>query len=283
MQICTSILQIKALLSKARSAGKTVGLVPTMGALHAGHGSLIKNCSLENDLTVVSIFVNPTQFSPNEDLDKYPRTFEADVKLAAENGAQIIFHPQVLELYPAATPTWVEVTGPITKVMCGRSRPIHFRGVTTVVCKLFNIIQPTRAYFGQKDAQQVSILKKMVHDLMFDLEIVVVPILREQDGLALSSRNIYLSVQERRAALILSHSLQVAQASFLNGERDPKIILQLILATLASEPLAVIDYVELAQLPDLNPCNKPMQGANLLALAVCFGKTRLIDNIILEA
>lgn len=283
MKVCTNINEIRAILTQARTSGKSIGLVPTMGALHAGHASLIAASSARDDITVVSIFVNPTQFAPNEDLAKYPRTFEADKQLASAHGAQIIFYPDVAELYPDGEPTWVEVTGDITKVLCGKSRPIHFRGVTTVVSKLFNIIKPTRAYFGQKDAQQVQVLKKMVRDLMFDLELIVLPIIRESDGLALSSRNIYLSTSERAAALVLSTSLQLAQSAFSQGERNPEKILTLVLNNIATEKLATVDYVEIWQLPDLTCCTNPMQASNLLAVAVYFGKTRLIDNIILEA
>ncbi len=283
MKVCTNINEIRAILNQARTSGKSIGLVPTMGALHAGHASLIAASSSRDDLTVVSIFVNPTQFAPNEDLAKYPRTFEADKQLALAHGAQIIFYPDVTELYPTGEPTWVEVTGDITKVLCGKSRPIHFRGVTTVVSKLFNIIKPTRAYFGQKDAQQVQVLKKMVRDLMFDLELIVLPIIRESDGLALSSRNSYLSASERAAALVLSTSLQLAQRAFSQGERNPEKILTLVLNNIATEKLATVDYVEIWQLPDLTCCTNPMRANNLLAVAVYFGQTRLIDNIILEA
>ena len=283
MKVCTNINEIRTILNQARTSGKSIGLVPTMGALHAGHASLIAASSSRDDLTIVSIFVNPTQFAPNEDLAKYPRTFEADKQLALAHGAQIIFYPDVAELYPDGEPTWVEVTGDITKVLCGKSRPIHFRGVTTVVSKLFNIIKPTRAYFGQKDAQQVQVLKKMVRDLMFDLELIVLPIIRESDGLALSSRNIYLSASERASALVLSTSLQLAQTAFSKGERNPEKILTLVLNNIATEKLATVDYVEIWQLPDLTCCTNPMRAKNLLAVAVYFGQTRLIDNIILEA
>lgn len=283
MKVCTNINEIRTILNQARTSGKSIGLVPTMGALHAGHASLIAASSSRDDLTIVSIFVNPTQFAPNEDLAKYPRTFEADKQLALAHGAQIIFYPDVTELYPTGEPTWVEVTGDITKVLCGKSRPIHFRGVTTVVSKLFNIIKPTRAYFGQKDAQQVQVLKKMVRDLMFDLELIVLPIIRESDGLALSSRNIYLSASERASALVLSTSLQLAQTAFSKGERNPEKILTLVLNNIATEKLATVDYVEIWQLPDLTCCTNPMRAKNLLAVAVYFGQTRLIDNIILEA
>ncbi|MBP2651717.1 MAG: panC [Firmicutes bacterium] len=282
MNICTTVEEMRQLLKPARLANKSIGFVPTMGALHAGHASLITAASKANDITVVSIFVNPTQFAPNEDLDNYPRTFEQDVKLAANCGADIIFKPDVACLYPAGDPTWVEVTGDITKVLCGKSRPIHFRGVTTVVSKLFNIVGPTNAYFGQKDAQQVQIIKKMVRDLMFDIKINAMPIVREEDGLALSSRNAYLSPAERKAALVLSKSLTSALTAFNNGVVNTQQLLNQVIDSIQSEPLAKIDYVEIYQLPDLTACQAELARSNLLAVGVYIGKTRLIDNIILE-
>ncbi|MBP2642578.1 MAG: pantothenate synthetase [Firmicutes bacterium] len=282
MILCTTIEEIRRILTPALLASQSIGLVPTMGALHDGHASLIKTSSKENQITVVSIFVNPTQFAPNEDLDNYPRTFEQDIKLASASGADIIFHPTVKCLYPSDDPTWVEVTGNITKVLCGKSRPIHFRGVTTVVSKLLNIVKPTKAYFGQKDAQQLQIVKKMVRDLMFDVEIIAMPIIREKDGLALSSRNAYLLPAERKAALILSKSLNVALTAFNNGVTNPQQLANLVIDCIQCEPSAKIDYVEIYQLPDLTSCQTDLTGRNLLAIGVYIGKTRLIDNIILE-
>ena len=282
MILCKTVEELRNEIAIAKTAGKTIGLVPTMGALHEGHASLVKAANQENDVVVVSVFVNPTQFGPNEDLDSYPRTLDADCKLAEAQGADIVFAPSPKEMYPSEDMTWVEVTGDVTKVLCGRSRPIHFRGVTTVVSKLFNLAQPDRAYFGQKDAQQVQVLKRMVKDLFFNLQMRIMPIVREADGLAKSSRNTYLSAEERQAGLILSKSLKHAQELFAAGERDPQQLVAATTALIKTEPMADIDYVEIYQMPDLNECQNPMQGENLLALAVRFGTTRLIDNTILE-
>ena len=282
MILCKTVEELRNEIAIAKTAGKTIGLVPTMGALHEGHASLVKAANQENDVVVVSVFVNPTQFGPNEDLDSYPRTLDADCKLAEAQGADIVFAPSPKEMYPSNDMTWVEVTGDVTKVLCGRSRPIHFRGVTTVVSKLFNLAQPDRAYFGQKDAQQVQVLKRMVKDLFFNLQMRIMPIVREADGLAKSSRNTYLSAEERQAGLILSKSLKHAQELFAAGEHDPQKLVAATTAMIKAEPMADIDYVEIYQMPDLNECPNPMQGENLLALAVRFGKTRLIDNTILE-
>ena len=282
MILCKTVAELRSEIASAKAAGKTIGLVPTMGALHEGHASLVKAANQENDVVVVSVFVNPTQFGPTEDLDSYPRTLDADCKLAEAQGADIVFAPSPKEMYPSEDMTWVEVTGDVTKVLCGRSRPIHFRGVTTVVSKLFNLAQPDRAYFGQKDAQQVQVLKRMVKDLFFNLQLRIMPIVREADGLAKSSRNTYLSAEERQAGLILSKSLKHAKELFAAGERDPQKLVAATTALIKTEPMADIDYVEIYQMPDLNACQTPMQGENLLALAVRFGTTRLIDNTILE-
>ena len=282
MILCKTVAELRSEIASAKAAGKTIGLVPTMGALHEGHASLVKTANQENDVVVVSVFVNPTQFGPTEDLDSYPRTLDADCKLAEAQGADIVFAPSPKEMYPSEDMTWVEVTGDVTKVLCGRSRQIHFRGVTTVVSKLFNLAQPDRAYFGQKDAQQVQVLKRMVKDLFFNLQLRIMPIVREADGLAKSSRNTYLSAEERQAGLILSKSLKHAKELFAAGERDPQKLVAATTAMIKTEPMADIDYVEIYQMPDLNECQTPMQGENLLALAVRFGTTRLIDNTILE-
>ena len=282
MILCKTVAELRSEIASAKAAGKTIGLVPTMGALHEGHASLVKTANQENDVVVVSVFVNPTQFGPTEDLDSYPRTLDADCKLAEAQGADIVFAPSPKEMYPSEDMTWVEVTGDVTKVLCGRSRPIHFRGVTTVVSKLFNLAQPDRAYFGQKDAQQVQVLKRMVKDLFFNLQLRIMPIVREADGLAKSSRNTYLSAEERQAGLILSKSLKHAKELFAAGERDPQKLVAATTAMIQTEPMANIDYVEIDQMPELNACQSPMQGENLLALAVRFGTTRLIDNTILE-
>ena len=282
MKLIKTVAELREEVALAKSKGKTIGLVPTMGALHEGHASLIKAANMENDCIIVSVFVNPTQFAPNEDLDAYPRTLEADCILAEKMGADIVFAPSPKEIYPSEDDTWVEVTGDITKVLCGRSRPIHFRGVTTVVTKLFNLAQPDRAYFGQKDAQQVEVLKRMVKDLFFNIQLRIMPIVREKDGLAKSSRNTYLSNEERSAALVLNSSLSVAKKLFQQGERNKDTLISAVIAGIKAEPLSDIDYVEIYALPELKPVTNPLQGSNLLAVAVKFGTTRLIDNVVLE-
>lgn len=282
MKLVKTVAELREEIAAAKLAGKTIGLVPTMGALHEGHASLIKAANMENDFVVVSVFVNPTQFGPNEDLEAYPRTLDADCKLAESMGADIVFAPSAKEMYPSEDMTWVEVTGNVTKVLCGRSRPIHFRGVTTVVSKLFNLAQPDRAYFGQKDAQQVEVLKRMVKDLFFNLQLRIMPIVREADGLAKSSRNTYLSTSEHEAALVLSRSLKKAKERFAAGERDAAVLTEAVRAEIAAEPMSDIDYVEIYRLPELQPVDGPLTGSNLLAVAVKFGTTRLIDNVILE-
>ena len=282
MKLIKTVAELREEVALAKSKGETIGLVPTMGALHEGHASLIKAANMENDCVIVSVFVNPTQFAPNEDLDAYPRTLEADCVLAEKMGADIVFAPSPKEMYPSEDDTWVEVTGDITKVLCGRSRPIHFRGVTTVVTKLFNLAQPDRAYFGQKDAQQVEVLKRMVKDLFFNIQLRIMPIVREKDGLAKSSRNTYLSNEERSAALVLNSSLSVAKKLFQQGERNKDTLISAVIAGIKAEPLSDIDYVEIYALPELKPVTNPLQGINLLAVAVKFGTTRLIDNVVLE-
>ena len=283
MKLCKTVAELREEITLAKTAGKTIGLVPTMGALHEGHASLIKAAAMENELVVVSVFVNPTQFGPNEDLDAYPRTLEADCKLAESMGADIVFAPSPVEMYPSEDMTWVEVTGDITKVLCGRTRPIHFRGVTTVVSKLFNLTQPDHAYFGQKDAQQAEVLKRMVKDLFFNVKLRIMPIVREADGLAKSSRNTYLSKAERAAAVFLSSSLETAQTLFDAGERDSKKLVEGVKKLIGDEPMADIDYVEMYVLPGLKPVPEVLiTGQYLLAVAVKFGSTRLIDNVILE-
>lgn len=282
MRLIHTVAELREEIALAKAQNLTIGLVPTMGALHEGHGSLIAAANRENDFVVVSVFVNPTQFAPNEDLDAYPRTLEADCKLAEAMGANVVFAPSPKEMYPSEDDTWVEVTGDVTKVLCGRSRPIHFRGVTTVVTKLFNLAQPDRAYFGQKDAQQVEVLKRMVKDLFFPLELRVMPIIREKDGLAKSSRNTYLSENERTAALVLSRSLKAAKEMYAAGERDAEKIVVAVTESIKAEPMSNIDYVEIYALPELKPIANPLKGSNLLAVAVKFGTTRLIDNVVLE-
>lgn len=282
MKLVKTVAELQKIVKETKKAGKSIGLVPTMGALHEGHASLIKAAHAENDFTIVSDFVNPTQFGPTEDLDAYPRTLDHDCKLAEEMGADVLFAPSPNEMYPSRDMTWVEVTGDITKVLCGRTRPIHFRGVATVVSKLFNLAQPDKAYFGQKDAQQAQVLKRMVKDLFFPLEIRVMPIVREADGLAKSSRNVYLNKAERSAAVILSKALAKAKAAFEAGERDSAKLIALVTEMIQTEPLSNIDYVEMYQLPDLTSAEKTITTDHLLAVAVKFGTTRLIDNIILQ-
>lgn len=282
MKLCKTVAELRTEVALAKVAGRSIGLVPTMGALHEGHGSLIAAARKENELVIVSVFVNPTQFGPGEDLDAYPRTLEADCLLAEQMGADIVFAPTPKEMYPSEDMTWVEVTGDITKVLCGRSRPIHFRGVTTVVSKLFNLAQPDRAYFGQKDAQQVQVIKRMVKDLFFNVQLRIMPIVREADGLAKSSRNTYLSPEERQAGLVLSRSLRQAETLFQQGERNGAELVEIVREMIAAEPLSEIDYVEIYELPDLTPLAGKITGPCLLAVAVRFGTTRLIDNIILE-
>lgn len=282
MRLIHTVAELREEIALAKAQNLTIGLVPTMGALHEGHASLITAANRENDFVVVSVFVNPTQFGPNEDLDAYPRTLEADCKLAEEKGANVVFAPSPKEMYPSEDDTWVEVTGDVTKVLCGRTRPIHFRGVTTVVTKLFNLAQPDRAYFGQKDAQQVEVLKRMVKDLFFPLELRVMPIIREKDGLAKSSRNTYLNESERTAALVLSRSLKAAKEMYAAGERDAEKIIAAVTEGIKAEPMSNIDYVEIYALPELKPIANPLKGSNLLAVAVKFGNTRLIDNVVLE-
>lgn len=282
MRLIHTVAELREEIALAKAQNLTIGLVPTMGALHEGHASLITAANRENDFVVVSVFVNPTQFGPNEDLDAYPRTLEADCKLAEEKGANVVFAPSPKEMYPSEDDTWVEVTGDVTKVLCGRTRPIHFRGVTTVVTKLFNLAQPDRAYFGQKDAQQVEVLKRMVKDLFIPLELRVMPIIREKDGLAKSSRNTYLNESERIAALVLSRSLKAAKEMYAAGERDAEKIIAAVTEGIKAEPMSNIDYVEIYALPELKPIANPLKGSNLLAVAVKFGTTRLIDNVVLE-
>ncbi len=282
MRLIHTVAELREEIALAKAQNLTIGLVPTMGALHEGHASLITAANRENDFVVVSVFVNPTQFGPNEDLDAYPRTLEADCKLAEEKGANVVFAPSPKEMYPSEDDTWVEVTGDVTKVLCGRTRPIHFRGVTTVVTKLFNLAQPDRAYFGQKDAQQVEVLKRMVKDLFFPLELRVMPIIREKDGLAKSSRNTYLNESERTAALVLSRSLKAAKEMYAAGERDAEKIIAAVTEDIKAETMSNIDYVEIYALPELKPIANPLKGSNLLAVAVKFGTTRLIDNVVLE-
>ncbi len=279
--IIETIKELQSILNSYRKEGKAIGIVPTMGFLHEGHLSLIRQAKADNDVVVVSDFVNPTQFAPNEDFDSYPRNIKRDEELAVSAGADIIFYPSVNEMYPKGSSTFVEVEGGITKVLCGASRPSHFRGVTTVVTMLFNIVGADKAYFGQKDAQQVAVLMKMVHDLHMNIELIVCPIVREEDGLAMSSRNTYLSAVERKQSLILNQALTVARIAFDGGEYNTERLIEIITNKINEMPLADIDYVSVYDYPTLEVINNIDKKA-LAAVAVRFGKTRLIDNIILE-
>ncbi|RYD02832.1 hypothetical protein N752_22725 [Desulforamulus aquiferis] len=280
MRLCKTINEIRPLIKSIRLENKTVGLVPTMGYLHEGHLALVREARQCCDFVVMSIFVNPTQFGPKEDFGSYPRDLQRDSALAADAGVDIIFAPEVEEMYPQGFRTSVDVEG-ITDVLCGAARPGHFRGVATVVTKLFNIVQPDRAFFGQKDYQQVLVIKGLVRDLNINIKVVDVPIARESDGLALSSRNVYLSESEREAAKVLSRSLAKAQEQVANGIRSIEEIRGLVVSEIESEPLARIDYVEIRSIPDLKDL-KVLEDRALLALAVKFGNTRLIDNKVLE-
>ena len=279
MQIVESIRAFKQLRSSWEDQDLSVSLVPTMGALHAGHLSLLVPAR-ETDRLVVSIFVNPTQFGPHEDLQRYPRPLEKDLSLLKERGVDAVFLPTVSEIYPEGYRTFVTVDE-LSSRLCGASRPGHFRGVATVVLKLFNIIRPHRAVFGQKDAQQTIILRRMVHDLNLDVELIVQPIVRESDGLALSSRNQYLNTEERKAATVLFRSLELARQASLRGQSRADVLLREVRNLVESEPLARLDYAELVSADDLSPLDEVRDHA-LLALAVFIGKTRLIDNTFLD-
>lgn len=268
-------------LKALRKEGKSVGLVPTMGYLHEGHLSLVREARRNNEIVVVSIFVNPTQFGPNEDLASYPRDFERDAALLDREGVDFIFAPEVEDMYPAGYATYVDVEGELTGRLCGASRPGHFRGVATVVSKLFNIVAPDRAYFGIKDAQQVAVIRRMAMDLNFDLEIVACPIVREADGLALSSRNVYLTESERTDALVLSQSLFMAKALIEGGERSAEAVRRAIADRIGAVSSAVIDYIEIVDAMTLATADV-LSGKILIALAVKVGKPRLIDNLQIE-
>lgn len=276
MEIVKTIKEVREQIKEWKKQGLSIGLVPTMGYLHEGHKSLIDKAARENDRVVVSVFVNPIQFGPNEDFQTYPRDLEQDKSLCESSGAAILFNPDASEMYFENRCTHVDVDE-LTEGLCGAKRPGHFRGVCTVVSKLFNIVNPDRAYFGEKDAQQLAVIKRMVRDLNFDIEIVGCSIVREKDGLAKSSRNIYLSKQERQAALILSKSLKKAEKLFKDGEKDIEVIKNLIKEEINKEPLAKIDYVEIIDSESLKPVEKVNKSA-LIAMAVFIGKTRLIDN-----
>lgn len=280
MIIVEKINDLKTVIRAQRCAGKSIGFVPTMGFLHEGHVSLAKRSVFDNDFTIMSIFVNPTQFGPNEDFDKYPRDLDSDAGKAEAAGVDLVFIPSVREMYPDGCSTYVEVMG-ITDIMCGKSRPGHFRGVATVVAKLFNIVEPDKAYFGQKDAQQAAVIRKLVRDLNMNVEIVTCPIIREKDGLAMSSRNVYLSSHERKAALVLSRSLFEVEKLAMEGEKNAEILLKYLYQKISNEPSAAIDYIEIVNADTLEKV-KNIEGRVLVAIAARFGQTRLIDNIVIE-
>lgn len=280
MKIVDNVKEIRNIVKEWKADGLTVGLVPTMGYLHEGHKSLIDKAVAENDRVVVSDFVNPMQFGPKEDLATYPRDLEMDSALCEAAGAHIIFHPEPSEMYHDDFSSFVDMNT-LTSGLCGKTRPIHFRGVCTVLAKLFNIVQPDKAYFGQKDAQQLAVVTHMVNDLNFNLEIVGCPIIREEDGLAKSSRNTYLSADERQAALILSKSLKNGKALIESGETDAKKVVKSIYDEISTEPLAKIDYVEIVSWPTLEEVDT-IDSDILCAIAVYIGKVRLIDNFIIK-
>lgn len=284
MIVANTVEEVRNQVREWRKQGLTVGLVPTMGYLHEGHASLVDKSVSMCDKTVASVFVNPTQFGPGEDLETYPRDFDHDCKLLQEHGCDMVFHPEVDEMYAdgAETHTFVEIQDDMPKQLCGKTRPIHFRGVCTVVSKLFNIVLPDKAFFGQKDAQQLAIIKRMVRDLSYGIEIVGCPIIREDDGLAKSSRNTYLNDEERKAALVLSKSIFLGQKMIEDGEKDADKVVKAMTDNILAEPLAKIDYVSAVDGVTMMPVSK-IEGEVLVAMAVYIGKTRLIDNFIVEA
>lgn len=279
MKVVKTVKEVRDIVREWRKEGLSVGLVPTMGFLHEGHGSLIKKSVSECDRTVVSVFVNPIQFGPTEDLEAYPRDLEHDKALVEACGGDLIFNPEPEEMYPDHFTSFIDTTE-TTELLCGAVRPIHFRGVCTVVGKLFNIVCPDKAYFGQKDAQQLATIHRFVRDLNFGIEIVPCPIIREEDGLAKSSRNTYLNAEERQAALILSKSLNLGKAAIEAGEKDAQKVIGIIKKNLETEPLARVDYVEVVDFENIQRVEK-IEGEVLVAIAVYIGKTRLIDNFIL--
>ncbi len=279
MKIVSTIAETRAAVRAAKAAGKTVGFVPTMGALHAGHISLVRAAKARCDYVAVSIFVNPTQFGPSEDLARYPRTFDADCEKLISEKVNLLFAPSVEEMYPAGASTLVIAEG-ISERLDGHSRPGHFRGVTTVVAKLFHILDPNVAFFGQKDAAQAAIIQRMVRDLAFPVDIVVCPIVRESDGLALSSRNVYLSAAERKQALVLSRTLREVETRWRAGERDSARLIEIARRVLLSEPEVRLDYIEIVDPASLEAIANISQPA-LVAVAAFVGSTRLIDNLLL--
>ena len=281
MNVVSTVDEVRTQVKAWREEGLSVGLVPTMGYLHEGHKSLIDKAVEQNDRVVVSVFVNPIQFGPTEDLATYPRDLEHDAALCENAGASLIFHPEPENMYFDDFCTYIDMDN-LTKGLCGKTRPTHFRGVCTVVGKLFNIVKPDRAYFGQKDAQQLAVIRRMVRDLNFDLEIVGCPIIREEDGLAKSSRNTYLSPEERKAAVILHKGLTRGEEMVRAGEKNAEAVKKAIRDIIESEPLAKIDYVEIVDFASIQE-KEEIEGSILAAVAVYIGKTRLIDNFIIMA
>lgn len=282
MIVAKTVKEVREVVNGWRKEGLTVGLVPTMGYLHEGHASLVDKAVSMCDRVVASDFVNPTQFGPGEDLESYPRDFEHDCKLLEEHGCHMVFYPSVDEMYPdgnGKTDTYVEILDDMPKKLCGKTRPIHFRGVCTVVSKLFNIVLPDKAFFGQKDAQQLAVIKRMVRDLSYGIEIIGCPIIREEDGLAKSSRNTYLSEAERKAALCLSKSIFLGQDMIKAGEKDADKILKAMIDNIEKEPMAKIDYVSAVDGVTMEDIHE-VKPSSLFAMAVYIGKTRLIDNFI---
>lgn len=282
MIIAKTVDEVRKYVNAWRKEGFTIGLVPTMGYLHEGHASLVDKAVSMCDKVVASDFVNPTQFGPGEDLESYPRDFEHDCQLLEQHGCSLVFYPSVDEMYPdgnGKTDTYIEILDDMPKQLCGKTRPIHFRGVCTVVGKLFNIVMPDKAFFGQKDAQQLAIIKRMVRDLSYGIEIVGCPIVREADGLAKSSRNTYLNPEERQAALCLSKAIFAGEKMAKDGEKDADKIVAAMKEIIEKEPLAKIDYVSAVNGITMAPVSK-IEGETLFAMAVYIGKTRLIDNFI---
>ncbi|HEX9896695.1 MAG TPA: pantoate--beta-alanine ligase [Dehalococcoidales bacterium] len=276
MKVVETIAEMKQV---RRALKEPVGFVPTMGYLHEGHISLVRQAKAENKAVVVSIFVNPTQFGPKEDLSKYPRDLKRDLAMLEKAGTDVVFFPSDKEMYPAGYDTWVDVDK-LTKRLEGASRPTHFRGVTTVVAKLFNIVEADNAYFGQKDAQQALVIQKMVKDLDMNVRVVICPTIREPDSLAMSSRNVYLTPEQRKQATVLYHSLQLAKELYTKGERNATKIRQQMTALIQKEPLAVIDYISIAS-PETLEELETIQGKALVSMVVKFGNTRLLDNVML--
>lgn len=280
MKILRTVAQITEFAKAAQQAGKVIGLVPTMGALHEGHLTLMRTAKAKCDVVIASVFVNPVQFGPNEDYDAYPRRFEEDCRKLESVGVDAVFHPEPAEMYPEGYGTYVNVESAFTGKLCGGQRPGHFRGVATVVTKLMNLSRAQEAFFGQKDAQQVLVIKRFVKDLNIQVNVNMVPIVREESGLARSSRNAYLSPEEKQAALVLSRSLKKAEEAYKTGETAVDALKNIVRNEIATEPMAVIDYVELYSFDELKEISQ-VKGESLLAIAVKIGKTRLIDNIII--